>query len=57
LALLSLTTPALAQNKRDQAVRQDKLKLSKSDSWFYEDLEQARKVAARTKRPLMIVFR
>ena len=57
VASLMLVSSASAQNKRNQAVRQDKFKLSKDKSWFYDDLDQARKVAVRSKRPLMIVFR
>ena len=57
LASLLLTATAHAQNKRDVAVRQDKQQLSSDDSWFYDDLDTALDVAAKVKRPLMIVFR
>ena len=46
-----------AQNKRETAVREDKQKLAEDDSWFYDDLDAALIAAAKTKRPLMIVFR
>lgn len=46
-----------AQNERDIAVRKDKQTLSSDESWFYDDLDTAREAAAKTKRPLMIVFR
>jgi hypothetical protein len=52
-----LAAAAHAQNKRDLAVREDKQKLANDDSWFYDDLDTARVAAAKTKRPLMIVFR
>ena len=55
--LLLCAQSAHAQNKRDTAVRADKKKLSYDDSWFYDDLEKGIAVAARTKRPLMVVFR
>ena len=48
---------AHAQNKRDTAVRADKQSLAKDASWFYDDLDAGLRVAAETKRPLMIVFR
>ena len=61
LFLLSLSvllaTTAHAQNKRDIAVREDKQKLAEDESWFYDDLETAISAAAKTKRPLMVVFR
>lgn len=55
--LLLMAATAQAQNKRDLAVRQDKQSLSIDDSWFYDDLDTALETAAKTKRPLMIVFR
>jgi hypothetical protein len=56
-SLLLIATVAQAQNKRDIAVREDKQTLAEDDSWFYDDLAPALDEAARTKRPLMIVFR
>ncbi len=55
LLLIAATTHA--QNARDIAVRKDKQQLSSDDSWFYDDLDTALDAAAKTKRPLMIVFR
>ena len=55
--VLALVTAAQAQNKRDTAVRQDKEDLAQDQSWIYDDLEVALDVAAKSKRPLMIVFR
>ncbi len=57
LVSLLFAATAHAQNKRDIAVRNDKQQLSSDDSWFYDDLDTALDVAAKTKRPLMIVFR
>ena len=57
LALSLIATTAHAQNQRDIAVRKDKQQLSSDDSWFYDDLDAAMDAAAKTKRPLMIVFR
>ena len=57
LALTLLCATSHAQNQRDIAVRQDKERLSDNSSWIYDDLGIAFDVAARTKRPLMIVFR
>ena len=57
LASLPLTATAHAQNQRVIAVRQDKQQLASDDSWFYDDLGTALDVAAKAKRPLMIVFR
>lgn len=55
--VLLLSQFSAAQNKRDAAVRSDKKVLSKDTSWFYDDLETALRAAARSKRPLMVVFR
>jgi hypothetical protein len=56
-SLILFAATAQAQNQRDIAVRKDKETLADNDSWFYDDLEPALEEAARTKRPLMIVFR
>jgi len=57
-ALLLLCVPSVqAQSKRDTAVRADKTKLANDDTWFYDDLEKGIDAAAKTKRPLMVVFR
>ncbi len=55
--LIFCAATAQAQNKRDIAVRKDRATLAEDNSWFYDDLEPAFEEAARTKRPLMIVFR
>ena len=55
--MMVLAVTCHAQNKRDIAVRQDKQQLAEDGSWFYDDLEQGFAAAAKTKRPLMIVFR
>jgi hypothetical protein len=52
-----LATSAHAQNQRDIAVRNDKEQLSDDSSWIYDDLDSAFAEAARSKRPLMVVFR
>ena len=57
LTVLLCTQSAIAQNKRDQAVRADKREFAKDASWFYDDLETATRAAAKAKRPMMIVFR
>ena len=57
IPLVLLVATAHAQNQRDIAVRQDKETLAEDDSWFYNELEPAIEEAARSKRPLMIVFR
>jgi hypothetical protein len=57
LSLLLLAATAHAQNKRDIAVREDKQELAEDESWFYDDLETAIDAAAKTQRPLMVVFR
>ena len=55
--MLVLAATAHAQNQRDIAVREDKQRLADDESWFYDDLETALQAAAKTNRPLMIVFR
>ncbi len=55
--MLVLTATAHTQNQRDIAVREDKQRLVDDESWFYDDLETALQAAAKTNRPLMIVFR
>ena len=55
--LALLTTTAHAQSKRDIAVRTDKQALSANETWIYDDLNSAIAQAAKTKRPLMVVFR
>ena len=57
LVACGVTVSAQAQNKRDNAVLEDKRNLAGDDSWFYDDLATAMEAAAKTKRPLMIVFR
>ncbi|MCA9217747.1 MAG: hypothetical protein KDB27_31980 [Planctomycetales bacterium] len=56
-ALMLLVSAAHAQNQRDVAVRNDKSTLADDSSWFYDDLDSAIEDAARTKHPLMVVFR
>jgi hypothetical protein len=55
--MLLLAATAHAQNERDTAVRADKQQLAEDESWFYDDLQTALDAAAKTKQPLMIVFR
>ena len=55
--LLQLVATGWAQNKRDIAVRKDKQDLSTDSSWIYDDFELALENAAKTDRPLMVVFR
>lgn len=52
-----MVTQTQAQNARDQAVRKDREQLSNDQSWVYDDLDKALEVAAKSKRPLMVVFR
>lgn len=54
---LMLAAAAWGQNKRDTTVREDKAKLANDQSWFYDDFAKATQAAAKTKRPLMVVFR
>ena len=57
LVISTLAAAADAQNKRDIAVRSDKQELSSDSSWIYDDLDTAIEAAAKTKRPMMVVFR
>ena len=57
VALGCLVSIANAQNERDKAVRKDKQELAEDESWIYDDLDTALEAAAKSKRPLMIVFR
>lgn len=54
-----LSSVAVAQPKltREQQVRKDKQDFAQNDAWFYDNLDAAKDEAARTKRPLIIVFR
>ena len=56
--LVLLLAPTLhGQDKRDLLVRKDKQQVEADEAWFYDDLDRAMEAAAKTKRPLMIVFR
>ena len=57
LALTLLVTGTYAQNQRDIAVRRDKQEVLDDTSWIYDDLDAGLEQAAKTKRPLMVVFR
>ncbi|MEC7565928.1 MAG: hypothetical protein VX738_09630 [Planctomycetota bacterium] len=46
-----------AQSERDKAVRLDKQKVTEDDLWIYDNFEQARAEAIRSKKPLLVVFR
>ena len=54
-----LPSVAVAQQKltREQQVRKDRQDFAQNDAWFYDDLDAAIDEAARSKRPLIIVFR
>ena len=54
---LVLTMSLCAQNKRDEAVRKDRVTLLKDESWFYDDFAKASTAAGKQRRPLMVVFR
>jgi len=45
------------QKQRNEAVVEDKKNLQQDESWIYDDFETARQQAARSKKPLMVVFR
>ena len=54
-----VSSSAVAQQKltREQQVRKDKQDFAQNDTWFYDDRDAASDEAAKTKRPLIIVFR
>ena len=56
MAVLLFSSVLHAQT-RDEQVLADRQRLLDDASWVYDDLEQARKVAASEKRPLMVVLR
>ena len=59
LAVVALLTcnVAIAQNKREQQVRQDHTAYADDESWNYGDLQQAFRIAGNEKKPLLVVFR
>ena len=52
-----ITQAQNVQNKRETQVRQDKSVFEKDDTWIYGELDLAREIAAKEKKPLMVVFR
>ena len=55
-SLFSLGANALGQSREDK-VRNDRLRVSKSGLWHYNDLDAGFEEALRTNKPLMVVFR
>ena len=55
--LAGLPLQAQIQKERDKAVRLDKQKVTEDDLWIYDNFEQARAEAIRSKKPLLVVFR
>ena len=45
------------QKQRNEAVVEDKKNLKQNENWIYDDFETAHQQAARSKKPLMVVFR
>jgi hypothetical protein len=55
--LCSLASVGLAQNKREQAVREDRKNLKADESWIYDDLEEAMAEAKAKQKPIMVLIR
>lgn len=55
-SLFSLGANAFGQS-REEKVRNDRLRVSKSGLWHYNDLDAGFAEALRTNKPLMVVFR
>ena len=55
-SMFSLGVDALGQS-REEKVRNDRLRVSKSGLWHYNDLDAGFDEALRTNKPLMVVFR
>lgn len=58
LGMLALGSNAQAgQNERVEKIRNDRARFEKSAYWTYNDLDLGLAEAAKTKKPLLIVFR
>ena len=58
VVLLGLIAPALASAQdRNTKVRNDRVEVSASGDWIYNDLSRAREEAAKTGKPLLAVIR
>ena len=46
-----------AQNERERAVREDKEKLERDETWIYDDLDEAMASAWAARKPVMVLIR
>ncbi len=53
----AMNRSAVAQNQREQVVKQDKQKVSQDESWYYNDLDKAFAAARKENKPLLILVR
>ncbi len=56
-AFFGASSTALAQNQREQAVRNDRQNLEADQSWIYDDLELAMADAKAQQKPIMVLIR
>ena len=57
LMLSFVSAPAVAQNQRERAVRDDKQNLASDQSWIYDDLDTAFAAAKEADKPIMVLIR
>jgi hypothetical protein len=57
LSLLTLTASTASGQDRDTKVRNDRKAFLSSKEWIYNDLEEGRRVARESGKPLLVVFR
>jgi hypothetical protein len=57
LALLVTMSAALAAEDRDTAVRNDLTNVVSAGGWIYNDLPAGFAEAAKTRKPMLVVFR
>ena len=55
--LFAWISPASAAEDRRERVLKDKLEVEAIGHWIYNDLPQAITEAARTRKPMLVVFR
>jgi len=56
-ALLFLATSLPAAEDRRERVLTDRREVGADGSWIYNDFPQALKLAAETRKPMLVVFR
>jgi serine protease Do len=56
LALLALSFPNAAEDRRERVLN-DRKEVESSGHWIYNDLAQGFTEAARTRKPMLVVFR